>query len=52
MLIWTHCCDMQNGETPLHKAVQYGMLDCAQVLLDAGATFDARDKVRNPCMTN
>ena len=49
---WPYCCDMQTGQTPLHKAVQYGILECAKILIDAGAAFEASDKVRIPCMTN
>ena len=52
MLIWSHFFDMQNGETPLHKAAQYGILECAKILLDAGAVCEAGDEVGNLCMAN
>jgi uncharacterized protein len=31
------------GETPLHRAAAYGTANAIQMLLDAGATIDARD---------
>ena len=31
------------GETPLHRAAAFGDADAIQMLLDAGATIDARD---------
>ena len=32
------------GDTPLHRAVHYGHLDIAKLLLRAGADLEARDQ--------
>ena len=37
---------LQNGHTPLYIAVWKGHLEVAQLLLDAGANKEAKDKVR------
>ena len=44
-----HCAGLgQNGWTPLHYAAESGHLGVAERLLGAGASIDARDKVRDP----
>ena len=35
----------RDGATPLHLAVQAGLLDIAQLLVNAGAKVDATDRV-------
>lgn len=35
----------REGATPLHVAVQAGLLDVAQLLVNAGAKVDATDRV-------
>ena len=39
----------QIGHTALHIAVQYNFLEVAQLLLGAGASVDARNKVKAGC---
>lgn len=36
----------RDGATPLHLAVQAGLLDIARLLVNAGAKVDATDRVR------
>jgi hypothetical protein len=36
----------RDGATPLHLAVQTGLLDIARLLVNAGAKVDATDRVR------
>ena len=38
-------CALQYNNTPLHYAVQSGVVDCVDRLLVAGAEVDAREKV-------
>ena len=50
-LTWTLCLAprrSQNGNTPLHKAVRNGKVECVKVLVEAGANKEATDKVSPP----
>ncbi len=37
---------MQNGDTPLHLASNYGQVEVAHLLLQRGAAVNARNEVR------
>ena len=39
----------QFGTTALHRAAMYNRLEVAELLLGAGASVDAKDKVRAGC---
>ena len=41
-------CNLQDGNTPLHRAALNGHKEVAALLLDKGANLEALDKVSNP----
>jgi ankyrin repeat protein len=41
---------LQNGNTPLHQAVQYQRLQAMEQLLDAGAAVGATNNVSSPAL--
>ncbi len=41
--------DKQFGDTSLTCAADFGKLDCARLLLEAGADTEAKDSVRDLC---
>ncbi len=50
-LVVDHCKHAQNGLTALMHAARFGHVDCAQVLLEAGADKNAKTKVCFGLMT-
>ena len=43
---WAHLSRAQDGQTALIWAARHGQVDCAELLLNAGADTNAKDNVR------
>ncbi len=46
-----HACTLQSGLTALIVAARNGHVECARLLLDAGADKEAADNVRRVCLS-